>query len=64
MQHQEKSEQAGTTSESADAQFLTENKTKAGVKPLHQACNISLLKKVLVNSQQPSPLLKYIMKAV
>ena len=32
MQHQDKPEQAGTTADSADAQFLAENKTKAGVK--------------------------------
>lgn len=32
MQHQDKPEHEGTASESADAQFLTENKTKAGVK--------------------------------
>ena len=64
MQHQDKPEHEGTASESADAQFLAENKTKAGVKLQHQACNISLRKKVPVNSQQLSPLLKYIMKAV
>ncbi|HEE6163719.1 TPA: FKBP-type peptidyl-prolyl cis-trans isomerase [Acinetobacter baumannii] len=32
MQHQDKPEQAGTATDSADAQFLAENKTKAGVK--------------------------------
>ena len=63
MQHQDKPEQAGTAADSADAQFLAENKTKAGVKLLYQVCNISLLKKVLVNSQLLSLLLKYIMKA-
>ena len=61
MQHQDKPEQAGTAADSADAQFLAENKTKAGVKLLYQVCNISLLKKVLVNSQLLSLLLKYIM---
>ena len=62
MQYQDKPEQAGTSAESADVQFLAENKTKAGVKLLHQVCNISLLKKVLVSSQQHSLLLKFIMK--
>ncbi len=32
MQHPDKPEQAATSAESADAQFLAENKTKAGVK--------------------------------
>ena len=64
MQQQDKPQQAaGAASESADVQFLAENKTKAGVKLQRLVCNTSLLKKAQVNNQLRSLWLKYITKA-